>query len=262
MRERLLPSQEVLAQRLFRQSQDLADAQRHLQRYHDLVVSLQRRIRQFGEQQRDDAALRELDRFVTQGLARALATESVDYLEVMDGMLKVMSAQVTVRPSGHEFTVEGHATLLQAGLHAGLMLNYGCGNGTCGMCKVRVISGEVARTQPFDYPLSEAERRQGYTLACAHTAASSELTLELLEAGGPQDIPQQQIVSHVRAISRAGARHAAAASADTAYPPPALPGRAVGDAGPGRRRPRRARHPPGGQLPLRRPQPAFLHRPR
>ena len=161
MRERLLPSQEVLAQRLFRQSQDLADAQRHLQRYHELVVSLQQRMRELGEQRRDDAALRELERFVTQGLARALATESVDYLEVMDGMLKVMSAQVTVRPSGHEFTVEGHATLLQAGLHAGLMLNYGCGNGTCGMCKVRVISGEVARTQPFDYPLSEAEKAPG-----------------------------------------------------------------------------------------------------
>jgi CDP-4-dehydro-6-deoxyglucose reductase len=201
VRERLLPSQEVLAQRLFRQSQDLADAQRHLQRYHALVVSVQQRVRQLGEHKRDDAALRELDQFVTQGLARALATESVDLLEVMDSMLKVVSAQVTVRPSGHEFTVEGHASLLQAGLHAGLMLNYGCGNGTCGMCKVRVISGEVAKTQPFDYPLSEAEKRQGYTLACAHTAASSELTLELLEAGGPRDIPQQQIVSQVRAIT-------------------------------------------------------------
>jgi CDP-4-dehydro-6-deoxyglucose reductase len=81
------------------------------------------------------------------------------------------------------------------------MLNYGCGNGTCGMCKVRVIKGEVVKTQPFDYPLSEAEKRQGYTLACAHTAASSELTLELLEAAGPQDIPQQQIVATVRAVS-------------------------------------------------------------
>lgn len=200
VRERLLPSQEVLAQRLFHQSQDLADAQRHLQRYHDLVVSLQKRIRELHTERRDDAVLGELDGLVSRGLARALATESVDLLEVMDSMLKVMSAQVTVRPSGHEFTVEGHDTLLQAGLRAGLMLNYGCGNGTCGMCKVRVISGEVARTQPFDYPLSEVEKRQGYTLACAHTAASSELTLELLEAAGPHDIPQQQIVSHVRAI--------------------------------------------------------------
>ena len=200
VRERLLPSQEVLAQRLFQQSQDLADLQRHLQRYHSLVVAIQQRVRELRGPSGDGGPLDELDHLVTQGLARVLATESADVLEVMDGMLKVMSAQVTVRPSGHEFTVEGHDTLLQAGLRAGLMLNYGCGNGSCGMCKVRVIAGEVVRTQPFDYPLSEAEKRQGYTLACAHTAASSELTLELLEAGGPEDIPLQQIVCHVRAV--------------------------------------------------------------
>jgi len=37
-------------------------------------------------------------------------------------------------------------------------------------------------------------------LACAHTPASSELTLETLEAGGPADIPQQEIVATVRAL--------------------------------------------------------------
>ena len=56
-----------------------------------------------------------------------------------------MTTQVKVRPSGHEFLVEGHANLLQSGLHSGLRLNYGCGNGSCGMCKVRVIAGQVAR---------------------------------------------------------------------------------------------------------------------
>jgi CDP-4-dehydro-6-deoxyglucose reductase len=111
-----------------------------------------------------------------------------------------MCAQVTVRPSGHQFSVEGHDTLLQAGLRAGLKLNYGCGNGSCGMCKVRVIDGAVARVQHTDYPLSEAEKAQGYTLMCAHTAASSELTLESLEAGGPQDIAPQQIVTTVRQV--------------------------------------------------------------
>ena len=201
VRERLLPSQEVLAQRLFLQSQELADVRRHLQRYHGLVIELQQHVRELAASRTDDAALRDLEHALTHGLARALATESVDLLDVMDDMLKVMSAQVTVRPSGHEFTVEGHDTLLQAGLRAGLKLNYGCGNGTCGMCKVRVIAGEVAQTQPFDYPLSQAERQQGYTLACAHTPASSELTLELLEARGPEDIPAQEIVTHVRAVT-------------------------------------------------------------
>jgi CDP-4-dehydro-6-deoxyglucose reductase len=192
VRERMLPSQEVLAQRLFRQSEELADVRRHLQRYHALVVALRERLRGCG--------MPELERELGDGLAQALASESVDVLDVMDDVLKVVSARVTLRPSGHEFEVEGRDTLLQAGLRAGLRLNYGCGNGTCGMCKVRVIAGEVARVQPFDYPLSETERQQGYTLMCAHTAASSELTIETLEAGGPQDIAPQQIVAQVRAV--------------------------------------------------------------
>jgi CDP-4-dehydro-6-deoxyglucose reductase len=201
VRERLLPTQEVMAQRLFAQSQELADVRRHLQRYHALVIDLQKRARDAVASHPGDAAWPEFEQQVTRGLARALATESVGLLEVMDDMLKVMTAQVTVRPSGHQFVVEGHANLLQSGLHAGLKLNYGCGNGSCGMCKVRVISGEVAKSQHFDYPLSETEKAQGYTLMCCHTAASSELTLEMLEASGPQDIPQQEIVAQVRAVT-------------------------------------------------------------
>ena len=201
VRERLLPSQEVLAQRMFSQSQELADVRHHLQRYHALVIALRDRVRELVAQGAgDEALLRGLERQLNDGLARVLATEPVDSLNVMDDMLKVMSAQVTVRPSGHEFEVEGRETLLQAGIRAGLNLNYGCGNGSCGMCKVRVTSGEVARIQHTDYPLSQAEKMQGYVLACAHTAASSELTIETLEAAGPADIPAQQIVANVRAI--------------------------------------------------------------
>lgn len=201
VRERMLPSQEVLAQRLFTQSQELADVRRHLQHYHALVVELQKEIRQQRDLHPGAANWLELEQQITQGLAKALATESVGMLEVMDDMLKIMAAQVTVRPSGHEFPVEGHANLLQAGLHSGLKLNYGCGNGSCGMCKVRVISGKVAPTLHSDYILSEAEKAQGYALMCCNTAASSTLTLELLEASGPQDIAQQLIVTTVRAIT-------------------------------------------------------------
>lgn len=200
VRERLLPSQEVLAQRLFHQSRELADLRRHLQRYHALVLELRDAVRAQSDAAPQDDALRRLANQAATGLARVLATEPVDRLDVMDDMLKVMCAQVTVRPSGHQFGVEGHDTLLQAGLRAGLKLNYGCGNGSCGMCKVRVIDGAVARVQHCDYPLSEAEKAQGYTLMCAHTPASSELTIETLEAQGPEDIAPQQIVTTVRAL--------------------------------------------------------------
>ncbi len=132
--------------------------------------------------------------------ARAVSTEPVDRLQVASDGPKDAMALVTLRPSGHRFAVQGQANLLQSGLQAGLKLNYGCGNGNCGMCKVRLITGEVRRTAPSDYPLSEVEKALGYTLMCCHTAASGEVTLELLEAGGPQDIAVQEIVATVRAL--------------------------------------------------------------
>jgi len=197
--ERTLPGREVLAQRLFAQSQELADARRHLSRYHELVVGLRDRI----DAQASAAqapALRELRAFLERGLADVLATDAADPIAIMDDMLKVVSAHVTVRPSGHEFFVEGRDTLLQAGLKAGLKFNYGCGNGTCGLCKARVVGGEVTKLAPHDYPLSEAERLQGHVLLCVHSAASSEIVLETLEARGPRDIPDQQIAVRVRSV--------------------------------------------------------------
>ncbi|MEP7183123.1 MAG: 2Fe-2S iron-sulfur cluster-binding protein [Betaproteobacteria bacterium] len=199
VQERVLPPQEVLAQRLFAQSRELADVRRHLSRYHGLVVALQQRVAALAGGG-SSPALAELGAALDQGLAEVLATESADALTIMDDVLKVMSAQVTVRPSGHTFFVEGRDTLLQAGLKAGLKLNYGCGNGTCGLCKARVIEGEVVKAMPFDYPLSEAERLQGHTLLCAHSAGSGEIVIETLEALGPREIPEQEIAVRVRAI--------------------------------------------------------------
>jgi len=203
VQERVLPAQDVLAQRLFAQSRELADARRHLSRYHALVVALQERLEALAAAA-PSPALDELRARMERGLADVLATESADPLTVMDDVLKVMSAQVTVRPSGRVFFVEGRDSLLQAGLKAGLKLNYGCGNGTCGLCKARVVEGAVAKTMPFDYPLSEAERLQGHTLLCAHSAASGEIVIETLEARGPGEIPEQEIMVRVRAVQPLG----------------------------------------------------------
>jgi CDP-4-dehydro-6-deoxyglucose reductase, E3 len=202
--DRMLPPREVLAQRLFAQSQELADLRRHLQRYHDLVVKLQARVDGLAAVA-PDPRLADLAATLDRGLAEVLATESTDPIAIMDDMLKLVSARVTVRPSGHEFFVEGRDTLLQAGLKAGLKLNYGCGNGTCGLCKARVVSGEVTKVMATDYPLSDAERLQGHTLLCAHSAGSAEIVLETLEATGPDDIPDQDLVVRVRGISSLGA---------------------------------------------------------
>jgi CDP-4-dehydro-6-deoxyglucose reductase len=196
VRERMLPSQEVLAQRLFAQGQELADLRRLVQAYHALVVDARARLDALAG---GDSRLADLKDMLDQGLKRALGAAPADRLDAMVNVMQVISAQVTVLPSGRQFLVEGSDSILQAGLKAGLRFAYGCGTGTCGLCKARVVGGATRQIQHADYPLSEAEKAQGYVLLCAHTAVT-DVTVETLEARGPADIPVQDIVATVRAV--------------------------------------------------------------
>lgn len=200
VRERLLPSQEVLAQRLFAQSQELDSVRRHLARYHELLLRVRARIEAL-EAAGTSAVASELGSMLDDGLAAVLGDqEPDDTVAVMDEILRVMTAQVTIRPSGHEFFVEGSATILEAALQAGLAPSYGCGNGNCGLCKARVVSGETRQVRHSDYPLSEVERAQNYKLLCSHTAVS-DLVIEMVEASSADDIPEQQVVARVRSVA-------------------------------------------------------------
>lgn len=203
IRERILPNQEVLAQRLAAQSEELEDVRRHLAHYHDLLEALRERIETMAHGTAADQ-LADLGRFIDDGLASVLGSEEpADTVAVMDNVLRVMTAQVKVKPSGREFFVEGSETVLSAALRAGLAPSYGCGNGNCGLCKARIVSGEVRQIHNTDYPLSASERAQGYALLCAHTAVS-DLVVEMLEAQAPSDIPEQEIVARVRSIAPLG----------------------------------------------------------
>ncbi|MDK9714338.1 MAG: 2Fe-2S iron-sulfur cluster-binding protein [Sulfuritalea sp.] len=196
LRERVLPTQEALAQRLFAQGQEFAESQRMLTRYHALFEALRARLAASPA-----PTLDELAGLLDDGLARALSAPApADDVTALDAMLRVMSAHVTVKPSGREFFVEGSETLLKAALRAGLAPNYGCGNGVCGLCKARVVAGEARTVAPSDYRFSEAEKAQNHVLMCSCTAVSSDLVLEVLEAGAPEDIPEQRIVAKVRRI--------------------------------------------------------------
>ena len=202
IRDRTLPAKEVLAERLFEQSMELDDVKQHLQHYHTLVVGLQSRIQELGGTSpaaRD--VLLQLDKWLEGELRHVLGEEQKpDSLAVMDAMLKVMSAHVSLLPSGHDFFVEGNDTLLEAALKAGLALNYGCSSGNCGLCKARVISGQVMKTKHYDYVLSDPEKQQGYTLMCCHTAVS-DVVIEALEAHSASDIPKQQVTARVKAVT-------------------------------------------------------------
>lgn len=145
------------------------------------------------------AVVRWLDQTRSERTERTERTDGEARLLTKDSFLRIMAANVTLIPSGHEFFVEGSESILDASVRSGLHLSYGCSNGNCGSCKARLVSGRVWRMREHDYVLSESERRMGYILTCSNTAVT-DILLEAAEALSVQDLPIQEIRASVRKV--------------------------------------------------------------
>ncbi len=112
-----------------------------------------------------------------------------------------MPTHIKIQPSNHEFQLGGNESILNAGVRSGLALNYGCANGNCGLCKARIISGKIKKTQHHDYVFSEAEKNMNYVLMCSCTTVT-DVVLEALEACNEHDIPTQKIITKIKSIEQ------------------------------------------------------------
>jgi uncharacterized 2Fe-2S/4Fe-4S cluster protein (DUF4445 family) len=94
-----------------------------------------------------------------------------------DGELKI-----TFQPAGRSVFVLPHTSLVEAAGLAGIILQTPCGGkGTCGKCRVRVLSGRTsAAGQAAGGPLTERQLGDGYRLAC-RASAETPLVVEVPE---------------------------------------------------------------------------------
>ncbi|PWB48009.1 MAG: ferredoxin [Nitrosomonadales bacterium] len=199
--ERALPEPEVLAARVTELSTELANSQSQLRQFNVLLDRLRNKLGEIEGQGNDDLK-RSLAGFRTWLKDEAAAAMEPGYpnpLAVRDSILRVMAAHVHLLPSGHDFFIDGQDTILEAALRAGIPLNYGCSGGNCGLCKARVVSGQIKKVRHHDYVIPEAQKKQGYVLLCSSTAVS-DVEIEAPVAGSVQDIPFQQISARVKAI--------------------------------------------------------------
>ena len=203
LRERILPDAEVLAARVAELGKQLSWSHAQLARYRAILDALELRCTELertggGAQ----AAASALKRWLQEQRQLEVTPErDTESLMIRDSVLRLMAAHVQVLPSKREFFVEGSDTVLEAALHAGLAIDYGCSNGNCGLCKARIVSGQVKKVRHHDYTLSEAEKARGYALLCANTAVT-DLVIEASEAGKPADIPLQHVSARVQRIER------------------------------------------------------------
>lgn len=203
--ERALPDAEVLAARATELGKALARNEAQVEKLHDLLIRVYDKLDQLGQEQ--DAGTQTnwdaLKTWIRNEAGAAMEPGFNNPLAVKDRLLSIMSAHVTVLPGKQEFLVEGQDTLLEAAIRAGIPLSYGCSNGNCGLCKAKLVSGEVMKTRHHDYPIPEAEKLQNVILLCSHTAVS-DVVIEATAANSVQDIPFQQINARVKLLSPLG----------------------------------------------------------
>lgn len=71
--------------------------------------------------------------------------------------------------------------ILDAFLRGGIWMPNSCNQGTCGTCKLRIVSGAVDHRQSPESTLSPSEREAGYALACQASPCSTTV-VERLDA--------------------------------------------------------------------------------
>jgi len=188
---------DVLGSRLAELSQELVLTKGELDHYVEITEKLAEKLNNIKKI--SDANLRDSIEAIESWLSEKIAYSNSKeiglqtQLHVKNTILRVMAAQVHIVPSNHEFFVEGASTILDAALVSGLGLNYGCSNGECGLCKAKVLSGRVQKVRDHNYPINEAEAKEGYILACCNTAIN-DVVIEAGELSSLLDVPLQQTV--------------------------------------------------------------------
>ena len=109
--------------------------------------------------------------------------------------------QITVEPSGRQFSASGQETILAAAIHAGVGLPYGCKDGACGSCKCKKLSGEVTHEAYSENALSEAELAAGLILTCRATA-TSDVGLESRQVTDANAFPIKKMPVRVNALEK------------------------------------------------------------
>lgn len=198
-----LPDKEVLAARLHELSKELVETKSLLKHARGMLEGIQDLLGEWVLQGGDKARLAAnlKDWLHQQRMQVPVTSEAARALMVRDSYLRVMAAQVKVLPAGADFFVEGSDTLLEAALRAGVAMPYGCSNGSCGLCKARLISGEIKQIRPHDYIVPPMQREQGYALMCACTAVS-DVVLEAEVAQTAGEIRDQLLSGEVQALIR------------------------------------------------------------
>jgi CDP-4-dehydro-6-deoxyglucose reductase len=109
--------------------------------------------------------------------------------------------QVTLVPSGQDFTAEIGEPVLAAALRAGLNLPHSCKGGHCSSCMARIVSGTVAYPRERPVGITEQESSAGFALLC-QARALTDLRVEAREMRPAPDVEVKSLPCRIERKER------------------------------------------------------------
>ncbi|MDD4929285.1 MAG: CDP-6-deoxy-delta-3,4-glucoseen reductase [Gallionella sp.] len=113
-----------------------------------------------------------------------------------------MTFQTTIQPSGQQFPITDNETILEAALRHGHVLPYSCRDGICGVCRGRVLQGEVDHGKHQSSALSDEDKAMGIALFCC-AKPKSDLVIECKEVSAVKDIQVKTMPCRVHSMEKA-----------------------------------------------------------
>lgn len=202
MQDLITPDLATMTARAAILNKELISTRQRLKQHLNIIEHLQEMLSAPDLNQLEPETAKRLNNWLKQAAEdEHTADTAMPHLSDRDAYLKMMAAHVRLMPSGHDFFLEGADSILEGALQHGFSLDYGCNSGNCGLCKARLLSGEVKPNKHSDFRLTESEKLDNIILMCCSTPVT-DITLEATEAQSSEDIPEQHIDVTIRKIEQ------------------------------------------------------------
>ena len=112
-----------------------------------------------------------------------------------------MAYNITIEPSGHQFTAENEELILDAALRQGIFFPYGCRGGVCGSCLGDVKSGTLHYPDDLPMGLAEEDAEEGKALFC-QAIATSDMVIHVAEIKRDTEIEIKTLPARVEGLRK------------------------------------------------------------
>ena len=109
--------------------------------------------------------------------------------------------QVTIKPSNRTYSVSGYETILDGALRESFNIPYACRNGGCGICKGKLLEGEIEYGNYSRSALSDADKEKGFALFC-QAKPLTDVVVECREVVGIIGIQVRTLPCRVQKLER------------------------------------------------------------